>query len=131
MTRYVVDSSGILGIVREGITVRPGDELLAPNLLRSEVLSTVRQAVARGESTPGAGVTLLDAVDAIRIRYLGDRVLRRLAWRIATEQGWPTTFDAEYLSLTKLQADAFLTLDAERRRGAEGIVTLASLDDLR
>ena len=131
MTRYVVDPSGILGIVREGIAIRPDDELLAPNLLRSEVLSTLHEAVAGGELDAKAATTQLDAVDGMRIRYLGDRVLRRLAWKIATEQGWPTTFDAEYLSLTKLQGDAYLTLDDDRRRAAEGIVPLATLDDLR
>jgi predicted nucleic acid-binding protein len=131
MTRYVVDPSGILGIVREGITIRPSDELLAPNLLRSEVLSTLHEVVARGELEADAATALLDKVDATRIRYLGDRVLRRLAWKVATEQGWSTTYGAEYLSLTKLQGDAYLTLDEDRRRAAGGIVTLATLDDLR
>lgn len=37
---------------------------------------------------------------------------RRTAWNIAQEQGWETTFDAEYLAVTKLQADAFVTIDA-------------------
>ena len=131
MTRYVVDPSGILGIVREGITIRAEDELLAPNLLRSEVLSTLHQAVARGELDSKAAIALLDGVDGTRIRYLGDRVLRRLAWKIATEHGWSDTFAAEYLSLTKLQGDAYLTLDEDRRAAAEGLVALASLDDLR
>ena len=131
MTRYVVDPSGILGIVREGIAIQREDELLAPNLLRSEVLSTLHEAVARGELDPKAAIALLDGVDGTRIRYLGDRVLRRLAWKIATEQGWAETSAAEYLSLTKLQGDALLTLDDDRRRAAEGIVALATLDDLR
>jgi hypothetical protein len=131
MTRYVVDPSGILGIVREGIAVKPTDELLAPNLLRSEVLSTLHEAVARGGLDEPAALELLDGVDGTRIRYLGDRVLRRLAWKIATERGWPTTQAAEYLSLTKLQGDAYLTLDDDRRRAAEGIVPLATLDELR
>ena len=45
------------------------------------------------------------------MRLLGDRVSRRTAWMIAREQGWETTFDAEYLAVTKLQADAFVTND--------------------
>ena len=45
------------------------------------------------------------------MRLLGDRVSRRTAWKIAQEQGWETTFDAEYLAVTKLQADA---LDHDR-----------------
>ena len=40
------------------------------------------------------------------------------------------TNDAEYVALTQLQADAFITLDAELARSVEGIVTTASLDAL-
>ena len=37
------------------------------------------------------------------------------------------TDDAEYIALTQLQADAFVTLDAELARTVEGIVTTASI----
>lgn len=65
------------------------------------------------------------------IRLLGDAVLRRRAWEIAEQLGWAETYDAEYLALTLLQADAFVTLDAELARQAEGVVPLAPLDALR
>jgi predicted nucleic acid-binding protein len=45
--------------------------------------------------------------------------------------GWASTYDAEYVALTQLQADAFITLDAELARSVKGIVTLASIDALR
>lgn len=41
------------------------------------------------------------------MRLLGDRVSRRTAWEIAREQGWETTYGAEYVAVTRLQADAF------------------------
>jgi indolepyruvate ferredoxin oxidoreductase alpha subunit len=131
MTRFVVDPSGVLGIAVEGLAIKPGDELLAPTLLRSQVLSTLHEAVARGDLTADEAGQRLDRVDALKIRYLGDRVLRRLAWRIADRQGWSDTYAAEYLALTQLQGDALLTLDADLRRRAEGVVEFATLEDLR
>ena len=58
-------------------------------------------------------------------------MLRRRAWDIAERQGWAATYDAEYVALTQLQADAFVTLDADLARRVEGIVATASIDDLR
>jgi hypothetical protein len=57
----------------------------------------------------------------LKIRLLGDAVLRRMAWELADQLGWATTYDAEYLALTRLQADAFITLDAGLAKSAEGI----------
>jgi hypothetical protein len=65
------------------------------------------------------------------IRLLGDAVLRRVAWKIADDLGWAKTYDAEYLALTQLQADAFVTLDARLARSAEGVVPTATIDALR
>jgi predicted nucleic acid-binding protein len=65
------------------------------------------------------------------IRLLGDAVLRRRAWEIAGQLGWASTYDAEYLALTLLQADAFVTLDEELARSAQEVVEVASIDALR
>jgi predicted nucleic acid-binding protein len=67
----------------------------------------------------------------MRIRLLGDAVLRRRAWELADRLGWASTYDAEYVALAQLQADAFVTLDAELARRVEGIVATASIDALR
>ena len=64
------------------------------------------------------------------IRLLGDGVLRRRAWEIADQLGWASTYNAEYIALTQLQADAFITLDAELARSVEGIVATASIEVL-
>jgi predicted nucleic acid-binding protein len=66
----------------------------------------------------------------MRIRLLGDAVLQRRAWELADRLGWESTYDAEYLALTQLQADAFVTLDAELARRAEGVVPTATIDTL-
>ncbi len=65
------------------------------------------------------------------IRLLGDAVLRRRAWDLADRLGSAETYDAEYVALTQLQADALVTLDGELARRVEGVVTTASIDALR
>ncbi len=45
--------------------------------------------------------------------------------------GWAATYVAEYVALTLLQADAFVTLDAELARRVEGIVATATIESLR
>ena len=67
----------------------------------------------------------------MRIRLLGDAVLRRRAWEVADRLGWSDTYNAEYIALTQLQADAFLTRDASLARSVKGIVATASIDALR
>jgi predicted nucleic acid-binding protein len=64
------------------------------------------------------------------MRLLGDRVSRRTAWRIAREQDWETTYDAEYLAITELQADALVTIDPAMVRKAKNVVPLAGIDAL-
>jgi predicted nucleic acid-binding protein len=64
------------------------------------------------------------------MRLLGDRTLQRVAWKIADERGWPDTFDAEYVALTRLQADALVTLDQRLARAVDDIVTIAPIEDL-
>jgi predicted nucleic acid-binding protein len=66
----------------------------------------------------------------MRIRLLGDAVLRRRAWEIVDRLGWASTYEAEYVALTQLQADALVTLDAELARSVQGMVATASIGDL-
>ncbi|MEX2210698.1 MAG: type II toxin-antitoxin system VapC family toxin [Gaiellaceae bacterium] len=131
MTRFVVDSSAVLQLASAGIEVSAEHELLAPTLLRSQVLSDLHEAVQRGELAADVARDRLAYVKRLPIRLLGDAVLRRRAWEIADQLGWEQTYDAEYVALTQLQADAFITLDAELARSVEGIVPTASIDALR
>ena len=106
-------------------------ELLAPTLLRSQTLSALHEAVHAGELTAETALGRLERVAAIKIRLLGDAVLRRNAWQFADELGWAETYDAEYLALTKLQADAFVTLDTKLARRASAVVPTATIEALR
>ena len=131
MTRFVVDAGAVVRLVSEGIQVSDRHELLAPTLLRSQTLSLLHEAVTRGEVPPDVARERLARLSGMKIRLLGDAVLRRRAWELADSLGWAATYDAEYIALTQLQADAFVTVDAKLARSVEGLVTTASIDDLR
>lgn len=131
MTRFVVDCGVVLRLASEGIDVGAEHELFAPTLLRSQTLSALHEAVHAGELTEDVAVERLARIQALPIRLLGDAVLRRNAWRLADQLGWASTYDAEYVALTKLQADALVTLDAELAHQVQGIVPTASIDALR
>jgi predicted nucleic acid-binding protein len=131
MTRFVVDAGAVLHLVSVEVEVSSEHELLAPTLLRSQTLSALYEAVQRGEIPAGVGRDRLARVGRMPIRLLGDAVLRRQAWKVADQLGWASTYDAEYIALTQLQADAFVTPDAELARSVEGIVATASIDALR
>ena len=131
MTRFVVDAGAVLHLASEEIEVSDEHELLAPTLLRSQTLSILHEAVRRGELRAEVARERLDRIGRMRIRLLGDAVLRRNAWEVADKLGWDSTYDAEYVALTLLQADAFVTLDGELARSVEGVVATASIDDLR
>src|SRR5688500_3567330 len=131
MTRFVVDAGAVLGLAAAEGEVASVHELLAPTLLRSQTLSALHEAVHRGELPAEVARDGLDRVGRMQIRLLGDAVLRRRAWELADRLGWASTYDAEYVALTQLQADAFVTLDADLARSVAGIVEIAPIDALR
>jgi predicted nucleic acid-binding protein len=131
MTRFVVDASAVIHLASKGIKVRSKHELLAPTLLRSQTLSVLHEAVQRREIEADAARDQLERISQMKIRLLGDAVLRRRAWEIADQLGWASTYNAEYVALTQLQADAFVTLDATLARSVKRLVATASIPDLR
>ncbi len=131
MTRFVVDCGVVLHLASEGIEVPAKHKLLAPTLLRSQTLSALHEAVHRGELPPDVAHERLARIRALPIRLLGDAVLLRRAWDLAEQLGWAETYDAEYVALTQLQADAFVTLDTELAHRVEGIVPTATIAALQ
>ncbi len=130
MTRFVVDAGAVLHLASEQIEVSDAHKLLAPTLLRSQTLSALHETVRRGNLPADVARERLARINKMPIRLLGDAVLRRRAWEIADQLGWASTYDAEYIALTQLQADAFVTLDEKLARSVEGIVTVAPIDAL-
>ena len=130
MTRFVIDAPTFVHLVASGVRVAPEHQLVAPQLLRSQALALLFHAVRRGELTEGEAMDRHDAMTRIRVRLLGDRVSRRVAWEIARERGLDSTTDAEYLAVARLQADAYVTVDPIARARAEGVVPLGTVDQL-
>ena len=131
MTKFVIDAGAVLYLASAGMKVSGRHKLLAPTLLRSQTLSALHEAVQRGEIPADVARDRLTRIGRMPIRLLGDAVLRRRAWELADQLGWASTYNAEYLALTQLQADAFVTLDAELARSVEGVIATASIDALR
>lgn len=102
MSRYVIDARTLLHLVDQHVLLNPDHGLVAPTRIRSE----------------------------LTMRLQGDRMSRGTAWKIARAQGWPTLRDAEYLAVTRLQADALVTVDPELAAKADGIVPVAPWESL-
>jgi len=131
VTKFVVDTSTVLHLASEDIEVSSAHKLLAPTLLRSQTLSALHEAVDRGAIPAEVARDRLAQIRGMKIRLLGDAVLQRRAWELADQLGWASTYDAEYVALTQLQADAFVTMDTRLARSVKGIVEIASIDALR
>jgi predicted nucleic acid-binding protein len=130
MARYVIDAPTLLHIVAHGIRPSPTHQLVAPTLIRSQALSLLFEGVRTGELSEDVALQHHERVTELKMRLLGDRVSRRTAWRIASEHGWDTTYDAEYLAVTRLQADALITVDPAMVAKARDVVNLADIDAL-
>jgi predicted nucleic acid-binding protein len=130
VTRYVISPDVARRLAQDEAVIPDEHQLLAPTLLRSLMLSLLYQAVRQGEMTNKDADRQLNYVRALRIRLLGDRVLQSVAWEIADQLGWPVTLDAEYVALTTLQADGFITLDAELAQAVKSIVMIAPIEAL-
>jgi predicted nucleic acid-binding protein len=130
MARYVIDAPTLLHLVAEGVEVSPSHRLVAPNIIRSQALSLLLASVRRGDISEAVALERHERFTEMKMRLLGDRVSRRTAWKIAQANGWETTFDAEYLAVTRLQADALITIDPELATKAADIVPLAPLSAL-
>jgi predicted nucleic acid-binding protein len=130
MTKYVIGPDIALALAERDAVIPPQHRLLAPTLLRSQVLAQLYSAVQRGDLSRKEAGRRLDYLRALQIRLLGDRVLQRVAWEIADELGWDNTFVAEYVALTKLQADALVTRDASIAHAARKVVAVATMNDV-
>jgi predicted nucleic acid-binding protein len=131
VTRFVVDRDTLLRIAAGEIEVAAGHQLLAPTLVRSQALAALYAAARQGEISAAEGLERVTRINSLKVRFLGDKVLQRTAWRVADQLGWETTDDAEFVALTQLQADAFVTSDGVLARAVSGLVETATIDALR
>jgi predicted nucleic acid-binding protein len=130
VARYVIDAPTLLHLVDAGLRVHPGHQLVAPNSIRSEALELLLGEVRAGKRAETAALEAHERMTGIKVRLLGDRVSRRTAWQVARERDWSTLRDAEYLAVTRLQADALVTVDPGLAAAARDIVAVAAVGDL-
>ena len=131
MTRFVVDCETLLRLAAGETSVAAEHTLVAPTLVRSQALAALYEAARRGEISTAEGIERVTRINSLKVRFLGDKVLQRTAWRIADQLGWETTYDAEFVALTQLQADVFVTSDRDLARAVAGLVETATIDALR
>lgn len=130
MARYVIDAPTLLHLVDSELSIDPSHQLVAPNSIRSEALQLLLRDVRRGQRTDKAALETHERMTELKMRLLGDRGSRGMAWRIAREHDWATLRDAEYLAIARLQADALVTVDPDLAAKAEGVVPVAPLRTL-
>ena len=127
MARYVVDAPTLVHVVDERLDVHRSHLLVAPNSIRSDALQLLLDDVRRGARTDAEARESHERMTALKMRLLGDRASRGLAWRLAREHDLETLRAAEYMAITRLQADALVTVDAKLSATARSVVPLASV----
>ena len=130
MTRFSIDPPTLVHLVRGGLEPHAAHRLVAPNPLRTQALELLLRQVNGGELDEREALRIHERMTELKVRLLGDRVSRRTAWKIARELGWDDLVDAEYLAVTRLQADALVTIDPRLAAKAADVVPLAAVDDL-
>ena len=130
MARYVIGPDVALALAERQAAIPKAHRLLAPTLLRSQVLAQLYADARVGRLTKGEANQRLDYLRKLQVRLLGDRSLQQVAWKTAEALGWADTFVAEYVALTKLQGDALVLQDAELAKVVRSEVATATLDEL-
>ena len=127
MARFVIDPPALLEIVGQGRSVHPSHQLVAPNSIRSQALDLLLGLVASGDLHDREALEIHERMTELKMRLLGDRVSRRVAWQLSRAHGWDSIRHAEYLAVTQLQGDALVAADPELVGKATGLVELAPL----
>lgn len=123
MTSPIVIDSGVLiaSVVEETYTIQAdallswikGQNLIivAPTLLRYEVVATLRKLTHRGTIKADDGINLIRAALDTPIQWVLDEALLERAYLLATEHGLPTAYDAQYLAVAERMGCPLWTFD--------------------
>ena len=87
MTRFVVDCETLLRIAAGEVEVAVEHKLVAPTLVRSQALSALYEAARKGEISAAEGIDRVTRINTLKVRFLGDKVLQRTAWKVADRHG--------------------------------------------
>ncbi|HEX5987583.1 MAG TPA: hypothetical protein VFY86_13755 [Nocardioides sp.] len=130
MARYVIDAPTLLHVIDQDLTIDPGHQLVARNAIRSDALQLLLDELRAGRRDEKDALAVHQRVTEQKMRLLGDRVSRAVAWQLAQEHGWADVRGAENLAITRLQADALVTVDPDLAARAEGVVPVADVEVL-
>jgi predicted nucleic acid-binding protein len=130
MTRFVIDTGTTLHLASASVEVSPGHQLHAPTLWRSETLSALYEAVRRDEIATEVARERLAYINRMKIRLLGDALLRRRAWDVAEQLDLATTYEAEYVALAQLQKCTLVSTDKRWLKRVGNLVPTATVDAL-
>ena len=130
MARYVIDAPTLLHVIDHDLAIEPGHQLVARNAIRSDALQLLLDDVRAGHRDEKDALAVHQRVTELKMRLLGDRVSRSVAWQLAQEYGWADLRGAENLAITRLQADALVTVDPELAARADGVVPVAGVEVL-
>ena len=130
MARYVIDPVTLLHLIEQGTPSgpRPSTRRAQLDQIGSPAASSAQ--VRRGGRTEANALALHEQVTELKMRLLGDRASRSTAWKIAREHDWDLLRDAEYLAITRLQADVIVTVDPMLAARANGVVAVAPIESL-
>jgi predicted nucleic acid-binding protein len=96
-----IDSRRALSLYQAWVKQR--QEILAPSLLQYEVSSAIWKACRRGDLSWEMGRRALETFLRLRLTVLQPPNLVQEAWDMARVYRLPTTYDAAYLALAKLE----------------------------
>ncbi|HVD39964.1 MAG TPA: type II toxin-antitoxin system VapC family toxin [Solirubrobacterales bacterium] len=128
----VIDASTAvdLCLAPDGFATLHEEDLIAPPLILSEVLSVLHEMRWRGDVPEEMAKLGVERHRQMPVRIMEPGELRAEAWRIADEFGWAKTYDAEYVALAKLNGCCLVTTDARLRRGADRLGFVITPADL-
>lgn len=98
MTRFVIDPAALIDFLREDQPLVAGHQLVVPNAIRTQALELLLRGVEDGSISERDALALHERMTGLKMRLLGDRVSRRMAWDLAREHGWRDLRYAEYLA---------------------------------
>lgn len=124
MTRYVIDPLTLVFLSEHRCVLDSRVQLVAPHSIRSLALEITLDRVRVGSHADCDALAQHEWMTGLKMRPLGDRVSRGTAWQIARERG-VSVRDAEYLAVTRLQADALVALDHGLVAAARDVVDVA------
>ena len=127
----VLDASAVSTLAVAGwLTDLESHAPIAPTLMWSEALASIRQSRWRGEISAETERRAVENLLTAQIsRRSSDEVYRR-AIRLANDLGWAKTYDAEYVVVAQLEEAPLVTLDGRLRRRVDSVVEVFDPGDL-